>query len=46
MKTNRIIVLLAIAAMSTISCSHRVDNFDPHDTVQVPEGITGEDSIA
>ena len=45
MKTNRIIVLLASAAMSTISCNHRVDSFDPLDTVLVPDGITGEDSI-
>lgn len=33
-------------AFIVAACGHEGGGFDPRDTVQVPEGITGEDSIA
>ena len=41
-RTPLIIALTALLA----ACGHKSNPFDPRDTVQVPEGYTGEDSIA
>lgn len=34
-----------IMLVAVVSCNHKGTNFDPRDTVQVPEGMTGEDSV-
>lgn len=38
--------LITICCIAVLSCKNSSSDFDPRDTVQVPEGLTGEDSIA
>ena len=35
-----------VLTLALMSCGHHAGNIDPRDTVQVPEGLSGEDSIA
>ena len=44
MKTRIIVLLFAILMVA--ACGQKGGGFDPRDTVQVPECLTGEDSIA
>ena len=35
-----------VIVIAVLSCGHKSGGFDPRDTVRVPEGLIGEDSIA
>ena len=45
MKSPTLTIIFAITLLSACG-GHAGSNFDPRDTVNVPEGLTGEDSIA
>ena len=46
-KTTSIRCFFALVlTLALMSCGHHAGNIDPRDTVQVPEGLSGEDSIA
>ena len=39
-------LLITACCIAILSCKNSSDSYDPRDTVHVPEGLTGEDSVA